>query len=701
MVVNYSPPWSYTHHTASDTVAGDSGGEEKQHRDDGRAICLRVAGGRGPQTRDALRLRERGRGGCIYTTARVQQTRVKIVGPATKQAGDVQRQRSKSAESWGDVQTAQSRWGTNSAVHRSGAAATAACISPPLWMPQQIVEMRVYGRVDPSDLTAKANVALALCYFAIGFVTAFTTTPLNVYMVEILDASPQIQNTIGVLSTLPWSFKVAFGFLSDSVPIAGLHRKPYLIGGCAIFSLSYVLYAISALHSAQALAAAVFFGTFGLILIDVMADTMCVERSKFEPDATRGQMQATCYSIRFFGSICGACLGTLICSKDVSFLSFLYLDFAQVSFLTGLIPILLIAPWLYQLKEVYVPRDSYDYDPPSSSYGSLGTKKHPGHSPINVMPFNVQANVQAPGGRGDIDRLRAYAPVGGVDGTEVLALSRERQEEEEEQRLLKTLRARNLSVQAQVHEIWETVKLQSVWRPMAFVVLFNLFQVPNVAWQSYLQLTLKFPAWVLGLTTLLGSVMTFSGIVGYKVYFFHASWRSIYFYTALLTAFFSLLQLLLIWQLNVKLGIHNYFFSLGDDVISAYVQGIQFVPICIMYMKLCPEGAEGTTYSMLTTMGNVSLVVASSIGNSVSGIWDVSNDTLRSGNVEGLWRLNLLTSLCSLLPLSLIFLLPRDAKEQDELTKSAVRSVAGGVIFLSVLFLSLGWTLSRAIMDII
>ncbi|RYY71271.1 hypothetical protein EON63_21855 [archaeon] len=35
------------------------------------------------------------------------------------------------------------------------------------------------------------------------------------------------------------------------------------------------------------------------------------------------------------------------------------------------------------------------------------------------------------------------------------------------------------SISEQLHEIWQTVQLQSVWRPMAFVYIFNLFQVWN------------------------------------------------------------------------------------------------------------------------------------------------------------------------------------------------------------------------------
>ena len=44
----------------------------------------------------------------------------------------------------------------------------------------------------------------------------------------------------------------------------------------------------------------------GLIQMDVMADTMCVQRSKLEPEERKGQMQANCYSIRFAGSLVGA-----------------------------------------------------------------------------------------------------------------------------------------------------------------------------------------------------------------------------------------------------------------------------------------------------------------------------------------------------------------------------------------------------------
>ena len=108
-----------------------------------------------------------------------------------------------------------------------------------------------------------------------------------------------------------------------------------------------------------------------------------------------------------------------------------------------------------------------------------------------------------------------------------------------------------------------------------------------------------------------------------------------------------------------------------------------------MYMGLCPKGSEGATYSMLTTFGNIASTVAGSVGTQFGGIWDVSNATLRNGDVSGLWKLAALTSAIPILPLLMLRLLPRDQKDQLALQKNTERSRAGGVTFLSVLVLSL------------
>ena len=40
-------------------------------------------------------------------------------------------------------------------------------------------------------------------------------------------------------------------------------------------------------------------------------------------------------------------------------------------------------------------------------------------------------------------------------------------------------------------QIWQTVQRTVVFGPLSFVYVYNILQVPNVAWQSYLQLALE------------------------------------------------------------------------------------------------------------------------------------------------------------------------------------------------------------------
>ena len=79
---------------------------------------------------------------------------------------------------------------------------------------------------------------------------------------------------------------------------------------------------------------------------------------------------------------------------------------------------------------------------------------------------------------------------------------------------------------------------------------------------------------------------------------------------------------------------------------------------------------------------------------------DVSNDAMRENDVAGLWKLHVLTSLVALLPLSLLFLLPHNEKDQEELSKSQERSKTGGIVFLTVLTGSLLWSLGTSSMTL-
>lgn len=74
---------------------------------------------------------------------------------------------------------------------------------------------------------------------------SFMINPLNIYMIQSLNAQPSQQNTLVILMTIPWSFKLVYGFFSDVFPIGGLRRKPYLVAGYSVSSFCYLLLALT------------------------------------------------------------------------------------------------------------------------------------------------------------------------------------------------------------------------------------------------------------------------------------------------------------------------------------------------------------------------------------------------------------------------------------------------------------------------
>lgn len=177
----------------------------------------------------------------------------------------------------------------------------------------------------------------------------------------------------------------------------------------------------------------------------------------------------------------------------------------------------------------------------------------------------------------------------------------------------------------QFRKLWEVLQTKAVYRTVGYIYFYGIFQIPNGAWANFLLQGLKFTDFEYGMLTVCGCVLAWMGMNVYRIFFFETSWRNIYIYTTLLGFFFSLLQIVLVLQLNKAIGIPNFYFALGDIGATAIISAIQFMPSCIMFAMLCPEGSEGLVYALLTTITNLSGSVSSDIGSAMTLIWDVSN----------------------------------------------------------------------------
>ena len=213
----------------------------------------------------------------------------------------------------------------------------------PFLLPSTIKDEPVY--LKPSLWTIDSH-AIPIFYLLLGFLQSYPRVALRQFTMQDLHASPALQQImLSVIMVLPWQFKVLYGFLSDAFPIYGQHRKPYMLLGVAIYSLSWICLGIfSAVHPTVGTTCFLLFtGTFGLIFTDVMSDTLVVERMKAEVGTDIGSMQTLCWCMRFIGNLVGLVIGGIQISEAGTTPSTIFLT-------NGLVP-LMVLPSLLYLKD--------------------------------------------------------------------------------------------------------------------------------------------------------------------------------------------------------------------------------------------------------------------------------------------------------------------------------------------------------------
>jgi len=173
---------------------------------------------------------------------------------------------------------------------------------------------------------------------------------MNVYPMQ-LGATEAQQTTIKALRALPASFKILYGFLSDSYPLFGYRRKIYMAIGWSLCTLSMgLLFVCPGDPSIPFLSLMYLLFGFGFWFADVMADTLVAEKAKLEPEGTQGTLQSTCYAYRFFFLMLGVIASTFL---------FEVVGPRNLFCFMALCPVLIIlVPWIWLKEERNVPVSS-------------------------------------------------------------------------------------------------------------------------------------------------------------------------------------------------------------------------------------------------------------------------------------------------------------------------------------------------------
>jgi MFS family permease len=201
-------------------------------------------------------------------------------------------------------------------------------------------------------------------YFSVGLVCGALPGTLYGYFMGYLDVESHVYATAVQVVSLPWSFKFLYGMVNDCLPIAGSHRKAYMVIGWTLCTLSLVALAQAEepeqgqRSAAGTIAVKMAIAAVGYMMADVAADALVVQYAKTEHIDVRGTLQANVYLARTIGSIAAALLiGLCLNGREYNGTFDWTLTFRQVCALLALQSAAMVPiSWVYITEPESEPR---------------------------------------------------------------------------------------------------------------------------------------------------------------------------------------------------------------------------------------------------------------------------------------------------------------------------------------------------------
>lgn len=155
--------------------------------------------------------------------------------------------------------------------------------------------------MSPPRWVARQRLVLPLFYFVLGFVFSIISTPVKVHIRTDLGRGPAFMSVVVAYMSSPWMFKMLWGVLSDSFPIGGYRRLPYLLGCSVLSGAALVAFFRDPMAPNDTMVAYLMTASWGLVVCDVIVDSMVVETIRYERDV--GSLQTRNWICRAVGSL--------------------------------------------------------------------------------------------------------------------------------------------------------------------------------------------------------------------------------------------------------------------------------------------------------------------------------------------------------------------------------------------------------------
>ncbi|KDP41941.1 hypothetical protein JCGZ_26959 [Jatropha curcas] len=224
--------------------------------------------------------------------------------------------------------------------------------------------------------------------------------------------------------------------------------------------------------------------------------------------------------------------------------------------------------------------------------------------------------------------------------------------------------------------MWTTLKCRNVWRPCLYMYLSLAMSLHIHEGMFYWYTDAKggpsFSKEVVGSIFSVGAVGSLCGVLIYQNLLKNQPFRDILFWAQLLYSLSGLLDMILVLRVNLRMGLPDYLFVVIDEGVHKMISRIKWMPLLVLSSKLCPAGIEGTFFALLMSIDHVGMLSSTWAGGLLLHILQVTRTQF-----DNLWMAILIRSMLRLVPIALLFLIPRSDPNSSILPEEMLNTKKG------------------------
>mmetsp|Transcript_40342 Transcript_40342/g.93535 ORF Transcript_40342/g.93535 Transcript_40342/m.93535 type:complete len:568 (+) Transcript_40342:53-1756(+) len=476
-----------------------------------------------------------------------------------------------------------------------------------------------------------------------GFVNEFTNPCISFLYGAYRVPGPQMQVYRGV-THLPWAMKPMIGLLSDTVPICGYNKAPYILLVAVLGSAATAC--VGALPQSQltitSLVCCLFLIQLQLSTTDLLTEAKYAEKMQTQPKEGPALM-----SFVWFGLQCGGLVAMLMVGPIMTHFG------PKLPFLVVLVPSSII---VVPLMKGYLQERRLTLEDIRAVRAAFFRQKEACALCLLMMASTLALTV--------IGTTLQNVKVNAIASVVVAVV---------------VISSFSLLLRPEIAKVNAFFCLQTAVNFSVGGASFYFYTDTPEQYPEGPHFSKVFYTTVLGVT---GSVFSLLGIYTYQKYASEWSFRSLLLVSNLALCILSVTDVVFFLRLNVRLGIPDHAFILGSSVFATILSQWQWMPGVVILSQLCPPGLEATMYALLAGCHNLGGTIASSTGAYMLEVLEVqpSGAAAESNQFMNLWVASAISSVLPALVLLLLpWLIPDRSQTEKLLTDGDISVTKGSV----------------------